>query len=104
MNVAERGGFEPPVGFKPTHAFQACALNHSAISPTWPISVHNSLPDASLGPAASSLSPQKLRGSFAAGNIEARHLSRIANEELAIRNRRMVPGLAMNRRKTSQLV
>jgi hypothetical protein len=31
--VAERGGFEPPVGFKPTHAFQACALNHSAISP-----------------------------------------------------------------------
>src|ERR1041384_2092246 len=31
--LAERGGFEPPVGFKPTHAFQACALNHSAISP-----------------------------------------------------------------------
>ena len=33
MKLAERGGFEPPVGFKPTHAFQACALNHSAISP-----------------------------------------------------------------------
>ena len=31
--MAERGGFEPPVGYKPTHAFQACALNHSAISP-----------------------------------------------------------------------
>ena len=34
MKLAERGGFEPPVGYKPTHAFQACALNHSAISPT----------------------------------------------------------------------
>src|SRR5207249_8355835 len=33
VKLAERGGFEPPVGFKPTHAFQACALNHSAISP-----------------------------------------------------------------------
>ncbi len=33
MKMAERGGFEPPVGYKPTHAFQACALNHSAISP-----------------------------------------------------------------------
>src|SRR5215510_8810523 len=33
VSLAERGGFEPPVGFKPTHAFQACALNHSAISP-----------------------------------------------------------------------
>jgi hypothetical protein len=32
--LAERGGFEPPVGYKPTHAFQACALNHSAISPS----------------------------------------------------------------------
>jgi hypothetical protein len=30
--VAEREGFEPPVVL-PTHAFQACALNHSAISP-----------------------------------------------------------------------
>ena len=34
FRLAERGGFEPPVGFKPTHAFQACALNHSAISPS----------------------------------------------------------------------
>ena len=33
MKMAERGGFEPPVGYKPTHAFQACALNHSATSP-----------------------------------------------------------------------
>ena len=30
--MAERVGFEPTVGF-PTHAFQACALSHSAISP-----------------------------------------------------------------------
>ena len=30
--VAEREGFEPPVGC-PTHAFQACALDHSATSP-----------------------------------------------------------------------
>ena len=33
INVAERVGFEPTVVL-PTHAFQACALNHSAISPT----------------------------------------------------------------------
>ena len=33
LKVAERMGFEPMVGYKPTHAFQACALNHSAISP-----------------------------------------------------------------------
>src|SRR5438093_2520779 len=33
VNMAERGRFELPVGYKPTHAFQACALNHSAISP-----------------------------------------------------------------------
>ena len=31
--LAERVGFEPTVVL-PTHAFQACALNHSAISPT----------------------------------------------------------------------
>ena len=31
--LAERGGFEPPVGYEPTHAFQACDLNHSSISP-----------------------------------------------------------------------
>src|ERR1019366_6813992 len=33
LELAERLGFEPRVGFKPTHAFQACALSHSAISP-----------------------------------------------------------------------
>ena len=32
-HLAERGGFEPPVGYEPTHAFQACDLNHSSISP-----------------------------------------------------------------------
>ena len=31
--VAEREGFEPSVGYKPTHAFQACAFNRSATSP-----------------------------------------------------------------------
>ena len=30
--MAEREGFEPSVGF-PTHAFQACAIDHSATSP-----------------------------------------------------------------------
>ncbi len=34
MRLAERGRFELPVGYEPTHAFQACALNHSAISPS----------------------------------------------------------------------
>jgi hypothetical protein len=33
MYVAERGGFEPPVEYYPTHAFQACAFSRSAISP-----------------------------------------------------------------------
>ena len=31
--MAERAGFEPAVGYYPTHAFQACDLNHSSISP-----------------------------------------------------------------------
>lgn len=31
--IAERKGFEPPVPFWSTHAFQACLLNHSSISP-----------------------------------------------------------------------
>ncbi len=26
-------GFEPTLGYKPKHAFQACALNHSATPP-----------------------------------------------------------------------
>ena len=29
-----RMGFEPTLGYKPKHAFQACALNHSATSPS----------------------------------------------------------------------
>ncbi len=32
-HLAERGGFEPPIGYEPIHAFQACDLNHSSISP-----------------------------------------------------------------------
>ena len=31
--MAEGGGFEPPVPFKGTHAFQACSLNHSDTPP-----------------------------------------------------------------------
>ena len=31
--LAERAGFEPAVGYYPTHAFQACDLNHSSTSP-----------------------------------------------------------------------
>ncbi len=31
--LAERGGFEPPIGYEPIHAFQACDLNHSSTSP-----------------------------------------------------------------------
>ena len=31
--MAERVGFEPTVPLTDTHTFQACALNHSAISP-----------------------------------------------------------------------
>ena len=32
VSVAERRGFEPPIGF-PIHAFQACTLDHSDTSP-----------------------------------------------------------------------
>ena len=31
--LAERAGFEPAVGYEPTHAFQACDLNHSSTFP-----------------------------------------------------------------------
>ncbi len=31
--MAEREGFEPSVRYKRTHAFQACSLNRSDISP-----------------------------------------------------------------------
>lgn len=33
MHMAERAGFEPAVGYYPTHAFQACDLNRSSTSP-----------------------------------------------------------------------
>src|SRR5258706_10221346 len=32
-NLAERAGFEPALGYKPKHAFQACDLNRSSTSP-----------------------------------------------------------------------
>ena len=35
IKFAERKGFEPPVPFWSTHAFQACLLNHSSISPSF---------------------------------------------------------------------
>ena len=31
--MAEGVGFEPTLGYYPKHAFQACALSHSAIPP-----------------------------------------------------------------------
>ena len=34
--VAEQAGFEPAVGYEPTHAFQACDLNHSSTAPCSP--------------------------------------------------------------------
>src|SRR5208337_736023 len=33
FKLAEREGFEPSIPFWSMHAFQACAFNHSAISP-----------------------------------------------------------------------
>ena len=32
--LAESLGFEPKVGYQPTHDFQSCALDHSANSPS----------------------------------------------------------------------
>ena len=33
LKLADKGGFEPPIGYEPIHAFQACDLNHSSICP-----------------------------------------------------------------------
>ena len=44
-NLAERAGFEPAEGYKPSHAFQACDLNRSSTSPVGLI-----LPDAANPP------------------------------------------------------
>jgi hypothetical protein len=71
QNVAERVGFEPTVVL-PTHAFQACALNHSAISPTvfspapnrmvirqWTLIFHEFAPGASsFGAVAEGMVPR----------------------------------------------
>ena len=35
MFIAERSGFEPEIRFCRIHAFQACLLSHSSISPEW---------------------------------------------------------------------
>ena len=35
FTVAERSGFEPEIRFCRIHAFQACLLSHSSISPEW---------------------------------------------------------------------
>src|ERR1041385_2524060 len=69
--LAERGGFEPPVGYKPTHAFQACALNHSATSPSAAANVtlprgagnlfHWPSGDASRGRKIAACKPEPLR-------------------------------------------
>ena len=34
FHLADGRGFEPPLGFRPKHTFQACAFNHSATHPT----------------------------------------------------------------------
>ena len=36
LYLAEQAGFEPAVGYEPTHAFQACDLNHSSTAPCSP--------------------------------------------------------------------
>ena len=33
--MAEREGFEPSEGYKPSHDFESCAFNRSATSPNW---------------------------------------------------------------------
>ena len=33
--MADRVGFEPTLGFRPKHTFQACAFNHSATYPSF---------------------------------------------------------------------
>ena len=38
---AERGGFEPPILFWSIHAFQACLLSHSSISPNAVAKIRN---------------------------------------------------------------
>jgi hypothetical protein len=47
IKLAEREGFEPSMPFWSMHAFQACAFNHSAISPPkkslWPSAPHFSI-------------------------------------------------------------
>gem|GEM_PF-6476271 len=35
LRSAERSGFEPEIPFWGIHAFQACLLSHSSISPDW---------------------------------------------------------------------
>ncbi len=37
--MADRVGFEPTLGFRPKHTFQACAFNHSATYPYYQPSV-----------------------------------------------------------------
>ena len=45
--MAEGVGFEPTLGSYPKHAFQACALSHSAIPPARPSSDRRFLNDRS---------------------------------------------------------
>ena len=65
MGVAERGGFEPPIPFWSIHAFQACALNHSAISPTNPPTVKKPLKVRNIFPRAIRGRIKKIFGQFA---------------------------------------
>ncbi len=47
--VAEREGFEPPVGSAPTIVFKTIAFNHSAISPEGQMQYSTCLQDTSRG-------------------------------------------------------
>ncbi len=55
--LAERGGFEPPIGYEPIHAFQACDLNHSSTSPEF-------VPDACVPDEARNYSKACVRSAF----------------------------------------
>src|SRR5216684_3191075 len=100
--LAENGGergIRTPGGFKPTHAFQACALNHSAISPTNDRTVTKLFKVCNIFRSATH--PREL-GSLTRGpgrlsrkrQVEAGHFSTVAHEKSSLRNHRMIPGFS----------
>ena len=59
MKLAEREGFEPSTPFWSVHAFQACAFNHSAISPAY-FSRGFNMANKARGSAICFLNPNRL--------------------------------------------